>query len=225
MGDFMVRHIWEKLPGLWVGLPVLGACLVAVAVGNSIGPLAGVGAGIAIGLLAALVIEAPLRALATVAAKIAAGDRYAIVPKQPRGPLSELAEAAQSLRMAVVEADTLMVDQRRREAEARVHYAGRSFFTRRFRGAVDEVVNAFTAGSQRIGYTAADLAHRNRHMHVKVQPPPTPRARSSPASGGRPATSSPPRRRAIAPQQTSAVPMRRCGRAKRATALPWWRAG
>ena len=164
----MVRHIWERLPGLWVGLPVLGACLVAVAVGNTIGPLAGVGAGIAIGLLAALVIEAPLRALATVAAKIAAGDRYAIVPKQPRGPLSELAEAAQSLRMAVVEADTLMVDQRRREAEARLHYAGRSFFTRRFRGAVDEVVNAFTAGSQRIGYTAADLAHRNRHMHVKV---------------------------------------------------------
>ena len=81
----MVRHIWERLPGLWVGLPVLGACLVAVAVGNSIGPLAGVGAGIAIGLLAALVIEAPLRALATVAAKIAAGDRYAIVPKQPPG--------------------------------------------------------------------------------------------------------------------------------------------
>jgi hypothetical protein len=71
MGDDMVRHIWERLRGLWVGLPVLGACLVAVAVGNTIGPLAGVGAGIAIGLLAALVIEAPLRALATVAAKIA----------------------------------------------------------------------------------------------------------------------------------------------------------
>lgn len=68
----------------------------------------------------------------------------------------------------MIEADSLVVDQRRREAEARLHYAGRSFFTRQFRAAVDEVTHAFAAGSDRIGNTAADLAQRNRHMHVKV---------------------------------------------------------
>ena len=90
------------------------------------------------------------------------------MPKQPKGPLSKLAEAAESLRAAVIRADSLAVDQRRREAEARLHYAGRSFFTRRFRSAVDEVTNAFAEGSGRIGNTAADLAERNRHMHVRI---------------------------------------------------------
>jgi urea transport system substrate-binding protein len=89
-------------------------------------------------------------------------------PKQPKGPLFELAQAAESFRASVIEPDALVVDQRRREAEARLHYAGRSFFTRRFRAAVDEVTDAFAAGSDRIGHTAADLAQRNRHMHLKV---------------------------------------------------------
>jgi methyl-accepting chemotaxis protein len=149
-------------------LPVLGACLVAVLATEAGGPLPGlILAGIT-GLLAAFAIERPLRALASVAARIAGGDRYAIVPKQPKGPLRELAEAVESLRTAVIKADSLAVDQRRREAEARLHYAGRCFFTRRFRSAVDEVTNAFADGSGRIGNTAADLAERNRHMHVRI---------------------------------------------------------
>jgi hypothetical protein len=61
-----------------------------------------------------------LTALGAVAARIASGDRYALIPKQPRGPLSELAKAAESMRDAVIEADTLVVDQRRREAETRL---------------------------------------------------------------------------------------------------------
>jgi urea transport system substrate-binding protein len=132
------------------------------------GPLAGLILGGLTGLIAAFAIERPLRALAQVTERIAGGDRYAIVPKQPKGPLSELAEAAEELRAAVIKADSLAVDQRRREAEARLHYAGRSFFTRRFRSAVDEVTHAFADGSGRIGNTAADLAERNRHMHVRI---------------------------------------------------------
>jgi len=109
-----------------------------------------------------------LRALSAVVAKIAGGDRYAIVPEQPKGPLRDFAEGAETLRQAVVEADALVVDQKRREAETRLHHAGRSFFTRRFRAAVDEVTTVFADGSERIGDTAADLAERNKHMHVKV---------------------------------------------------------
>lgn len=101
------------LPNLWVVLPVLGACLVAVL------------AGAVTGLMAAIAIERPLRALSAVVVKIAGGDRCAIVPEQPKGPLSELAEGAETLRQAVIEADALVVDQKRREAEARLHHAGR----------------------------------------------------------------------------------------------------
>ena len=161
-------------PFAWVVLPVLGACLVAALATEAGGPLPGlILAGIT-GLLAAFAIERPLRALASVAARIAGGDRYAIVPKQPKGPLRELAEAVESLRTAVIKADSLAVDQRRREAEARLHYAGRSFFTRRFRSAVDEVTNAFAEGSGRIGNTAADLAERNTTCMCASHPPPMP---------------------------------------------------
>lgn len=150
----MLVSVRDKLPCPWVMLPVLGACLVAVLATMADGPVTGFIAGGVTGIIAGFVIERPLRALAAVTARIAGGDRYAIVPKQPQGPLSELAEAAESLRGAVVEADSLVVDQRRREAEARLHYAGRSFFTRQFRAAVDEVTHAFAAGSDRIGNTA-----------------------------------------------------------------------
>lgn len=88
--------------------------------------------------------------------------------EQPKGPLSELSAGAETHRQAVIEADALVVDQKWREAEARLHHAGRSFFTRRFREAVDEVTTVFADGSERIGDTAADLAERNTHMHVKV---------------------------------------------------------
>ena len=89
--------------------------------------------------MAAIAIERPLRMLSAVVGKIAGGDRYAIVPEQPKGPLRDLAAGAEALRQAVIEADALAVDQKRREAEARLHHAGRNFITRRFRETVDEV--------------------------------------------------------------------------------------
>jgi urea transport system substrate-binding protein len=164
----MLARLRTVLPSAWVALPVLGACLIAVLATMANGPVVGAIAGGVTGLIAAFAIERPLRLLAQVAARIASGDRYAIVPKQPNGPLSELAEAADGLRGAVIEADALAIDQRRREAESRLHFAGRSFFTRRFRSAVDDVTNAFADGSGRIGNTAADLAEKNRHMHVRI---------------------------------------------------------
>ena len=102
-------------PFAWVVLPVLGACLVAILATEAGGPLLGLVLGGVTGLLAAFAIERPLRALARVAERIAGGDRYAIVPKQPKGPLSELAEAAESLRAAVIKAEL----SRRRSAPPR----------------------------------------------------------------------------------------------------------
>jgi urea transport system substrate-binding protein len=151
-----------------VFLPVQGACLVAALATDQAGVGIGLIAGGLAGLAAAFAVERPLRALAAVADRIAAGDRYAIVPKPSGGPLAGLAQALELLRGAVVEADAAAVDQRRREAETRLHHAGRSFFTRRFRAAVDDVTTLFADGSGRIGDTAADLAERNRHMHAKI---------------------------------------------------------
>jgi urea transport system substrate-binding protein len=164
----MPNRLRETLPSAWVALPVLAACLVAVLATMANGAVMGAIAGGVTGLIAAFAIERPIRLLARVAARIAGGDRYAIVPKQPGGPLSELAGAADRLRGAVIEADALVIDQRRREAESRLHFDGRSFFTRRFRSAVADVTTAFADGSGRIGNTAADLVERNRHMHVRI---------------------------------------------------------
>jgi methyl-accepting chemotaxis protein len=164
----MPSRLRDIVPSIWVALPVLAACLVAVLAAVAGGLAVGLIAAGVTGLIASFAIERPARLLARVAGRIAGGDRYAIVPKQPGGPLSDLAEAADRLRGAVIEADALVIDQRRREAEARLHYAGRSFFTRRFRSAVDGVTTAFADGSGRIGNTAADLAERNRHMHVRI---------------------------------------------------------
>ncbi len=164
----MPSRLRDIVPSIWVALPVLAACLVAVLAAVAGGLAVGLIAAGVTGLIASFAIERPARLLARVAGRIAGGDRYAIVPKQPGGPLSDLAEAADRLRGAVIEADALVIDQRRREAEGRLHYAGRSFFTRRFRSAVDGVTTAFADGSGRIGNTAADLAERNRHMHVRI---------------------------------------------------------
>ena len=87
-------------PNLWVVLPVLGACLVAVLATTTSGLGVGVLAGAVTGLMAAIAIERPLRMLSAVVGKIAGGDRYAIVPEQRKGPLRDLAAGAETLRQA-----------------------------------------------------------------------------------------------------------------------------
>ena len=158
----------QTLPRAWVALPVLGACFATIAASILCGPLPALLIACIAGVLAAFAIDRRVRVLRLAAGKIASGDRYAVLPGQPSGPLADLAFAIHALRETVIQADALAIDQRRREAEARLHFAGRGFFTKRFRGAVEEVMTAFTTGSGRIGNTASDLAERNDHMDIRV---------------------------------------------------------
>jgi urea transport system substrate-binding protein len=101
--------------------------------------------------------------------QIAKGDRYTTLPKLlGDGALQQFGGTAEAIRAALIAADTLTVDQSRRETEARLHHAGRHFFTGNFRHAVEDVVNTFTRAGERIRGTAADLAQSNRQMAQQV---------------------------------------------------------
>jgi urea transport system substrate-binding protein len=101
--------------------------------------------------------------------RIARGDRYTSLPRlMGDGAIQGFAGTAETVRAALIEADTLTVDQLRRETEARLHHAGRLFFTGNFRHAVEEVVNAFTNAGERIRGTAAELVQSNKHMAHQV---------------------------------------------------------
>jgi urea transport system substrate-binding protein len=101
--------------------------------------------------------------------RIARGDGYTSLPELVGdGAIQQFAGTAETVRAALIEADTLTVDQLRRETEARLHHAGRLFFTGNFRRAVEEVVNAFTSAGERIRRTATDLGESNRHMAQQV---------------------------------------------------------
>ena len=52
------------------------------------------------------------------------------------------------MRQVLIDADALAVDHRSREAEARLHQAGRSFFTQRFRTTVDKLIGAFQSAGE-----------------------------------------------------------------------------
>jgi len=156
-------------PGWWILLPILGAALIAVLGTEAGGVLLGFAGSASAGLLAGWAITRRLRIVATATQKVAAGDRYADIPKQPPGPLADLSEAVAALRAAARDADARVVDQRRQEAEARLHHAGHSFFTRQFKDTVDQVTRAFTRGIDEIGHTAAELSNQNRHMHRQVE--------------------------------------------------------
>ena len=94
-----------------------------------------------------------------------------------------------------------------REAETRLHHAGRSFFTQRFRTTVDKLVGVFQSAAEEIQVTAADLGARNidvrqRTAHAvdaataasPISPRlPMPRASSLPSSCSQPPKPPPPR--------------------------------
>jgi urea transport system substrate-binding protein len=65
------------------------------------------------------------------------------------------------MRQVLIDAEALAVDHRSREAETRLHHAGRSFFTQRFRTTVDKLVGVFQSAAEEIQVTAADLGARN----------------------------------------------------------------
>ncbi len=158
------------LPALWIAAPTF---IVAVAAALSLelfhslvlAFVVGAGGAALVGAFA----EARLAHIIASISKIAAGDRYLNLPELiGDGALQDFGQTAEVIRGALIEADTLAVDQRRRETEARLHHASRTFFTGNFRRGIDEVVNAFTSAGERIRGTAAELAESNRLMAQQV---------------------------------------------------------
>ena len=147
----------------WILLPVGSAAAVAVLITWGSGSLL-------LGLITALVgalaaawwCEQMLRGVVGTITQIAGGDRYAALPERiGRGALGDSAIAAEQMRQVLIDADALAVDHRSRAAETRLHHAGRSFFTQRFRTTVDKLVGVFESAAEEIQVTAADLGARN----------------------------------------------------------------
>lgn len=80
----------------------------------------------------------------------------------------KLAAAAETMRRTLLDSDALAADQRSRQDEARLRHAGRVFFTRKFRAAIDEVLTTFAAAGEEIRITANELAARNIRMRAQV---------------------------------------------------------
>jgi urea ABC transporter urea binding protein len=159
----------SRLPA-WILLPVIAASGVSAMVAWGSGSLL-------LGFMTALVgaaavawwCEERLRAVVGTIGQIAGGDRYAALPGRiGSGALGDSAVAAERMRQVLIDADALAVDHRSREAEARLHYAGRTFFTRRFRATVDELTSVFQSAAEEIQVTAADLGARNEDVRRRT---------------------------------------------------------
>jgi urea transport system substrate-binding protein len=157
-------------PALWIAVPVFIVCTAVVGAFHLSGSIwialaAGMAGALAVGSFA----ESRLAAIISSIGAIAGGDRYTSLPERiGDGAIRNFNETAGQIRTALIEADTLSVDQSRRETEARLHHAGRHFFTGNFRRGIDEVVNAFTMAGERIRDTADELAQTNRLMAQQV---------------------------------------------------------
>jgi urea transport system substrate-binding protein len=154
----------------WILLPVLLASGVSVLAATLTGSwIAGLVAATAAATIATWWIERRLRSVVDAIGLIASGDRYAALPERTGdGALADIATAAERMRQALIDADALVVDQRSHEAEAKLHHAGRAFFTQRFRTTVAELVAAFGKAGEEIKVTAADLGNRNKDMHSRT---------------------------------------------------------
>jgi urea transport system substrate-binding protein len=155
-------------PALWVAVPTF---VVSLAVAGAF--QAGIVAALVVGFVGAALVGAfTERRLARIISsidRIARGDRYTSLPDLVGdGAIQQFAGTAETVRAALLQADTVSVDQLRRETEARLHHAGRLFFTGNFRRAVEEVVNAFTSAGERIRRTATELGQSNRDMAQQV---------------------------------------------------------
>ena len=155
-------------PALWVAAPTFVVGMAAAAALEL-----GVWEAAAVAFAGAVVVggfaEARLAYIIASIDNIARGDRYTSLPQLVGdGAIQKFAATAETMRAALIAADNLAVDQRRRESEARLHHAGRLFFTGNFRRAVNEVVNAFTSAGERIRRTATELGQSNRDMAQQV---------------------------------------------------------
>jgi urea ABC transporter urea binding protein len=164
----MSRRSSIPRPALWIAAPTFLVSAIAIA-----SLQAGLPAALIVALVGALMVggfaERRLARIITSIDRIARGDRYTSLPDLVGdGAIQNFAGAAETIRAALIEADTVAVTQQRHETEARLHHAGRLFFTSNFRRAVDEVVNTFTSAGERIRGTAADLADTNKLMAQQV---------------------------------------------------------
>jgi len=165
----IMRKRQFRRPALWIAIPALAIGVTATALAAE----GGLRTGLAVACVGALAlgwfVEYRLSGIVAVLVRIARGDRYAILPPAiGDGTMQRFGDAAEAMRSALVEADAIMVDRDRRVTESKLRHAGRVFITKRFQGAIGEVVHAVTAADERIRVTANDLARRNRDMSVRV---------------------------------------------------------
>jgi len=157
-------------PALWIALPSFVVSLLAIgSLVLHVHPLVAIVIAMIGAFLVGWFAESRLARIIGSITSIARGDRYTSLPQLVGdGAIHNFAPAAETMRTALIEADTLAVDQRRRETEARLHHAGQVFFTGNFRHGVETVVNAFTSAGERIRGTAAELAQSNEQMARQV---------------------------------------------------------
>jgi urea transport system substrate-binding protein len=154
----------------WILLPVGFAGVVAVLITWATGSLfLGLATALVGAVAAAWWCEQMLRTVVSTISQIAGGDRYAALPDRiGRGALGDSATAAEAMRQVLIDADALAVDHRSREAETRLHHAGRTFFTQRFRDTVDKLIGVFQSAAEEIQVTAADLGARNEDVRRRT---------------------------------------------------------
>jgi urea ABC transporter urea binding protein len=165
----MVAQFKSPLPA-WIVLPLMSVGVVAVVTTWGTGSL---WLGLATALIGALAVafycERTLRGLVGAIAQIARGDRYAALPDRIQGgALADSAVAAETMRQALIDADALAVDLKSREAESRLRYASRGFFTQRFRSTIDELTVTFQSAGEEIRITTANLDARNKDMSARA---------------------------------------------------------
>jgi urea transport system substrate-binding protein len=158
-----------RKPALWIALPALIVAGISVAV-TAAGDWR---AGLLVAFLGALglgwLAERRLAGIVAVLGRIARGDRYVALPQQPAdGALREFDEVADAIRSSLLDAEATAVDRDRNVAESKLRQAGRSFITRRFQGAINDVAGAFTDASDRIRLRAEEFATRNSAMSAQV---------------------------------------------------------
>src|SRR5580698_1044105 len=116
---------------VWILFPIAFACALSALVAWATGSLP-LGLTVAAGgaVATAWWCERNLRGIVGAIDQIASGDRYAALPARiGGGALTASTTVAERMRQVLIDADALAVDHRSREAETRLHYAGRTFFT------------------------------------------------------------------------------------------------
>lgn len=156
-------------PVVWVSLPAVLLGIAVALLAHENGIALAIAAATIGALLFGIFVERRLAAIINAIDTLADGDRYLVVPRLfGDGAIRRFYGALTRMRDALINADNLSVDQRRRETEAKLHHAGQEFFTKRFRAGIEEVVSVFHVAGESIRLTAADLSARNRDMEMQV---------------------------------------------------------